>query len=169
MTFRIKTNGSGVDYPTTPPGLHDCVCVDFVDYGWQERVWKGQKSSRYEIGFRFYTESTYEFENEDGELTERPYMVFSRRFGATWDPRGNLRTFIEGWLGRSLTQEDQDADTGLDLEDFVGRTCQIQIVHNQVDDKVYANIQAIIPGRTGYTPATWDYIRVKDREEEVPF
>jgi hypothetical protein len=63
-------------------------------------------------------------------------------------------------------------EDGLDIEDdFVGKTCQIQVIHNRVGEKTYANIGAIIPAPPGTEMEVFDYVRVKDRDtdSDLPF
>jgi hypothetical protein len=77
---------------------------------------------------------------EDG--TDAP-RVISQQFTYNFGPKSNLRKFLEGWRGKTYT--DEEAKAGVDLAKCLGGNAQINVVHTEKGNKTYANIQAIMP------------------------
>jgi hypothetical protein len=80
--------------------------------------------------------------------TGKPFEV-QRRFNLTLFAGKNgsagspLYQMCKSWLGANLSQAEADA---LDLEVFLGQSCEIQIIHHETaDGKVFANVQTVLP------------------------
>ena len=52
-----------------------------------------------------------------------------------------LRKFLGQWRGRPYSEK--EAKAGIALDALVGQQAVVTVAHNQVDDKVYANVFAI--------------------------
>ena len=122
--------GEGQEFQPAPPGLHQAVCCDAVDTGWQETPW-GKKhkiklvwqiASRNEKGERFQVRATYT---------------------ASLHEKARLRHDLESWRGRPFTKEEL---AEFDVEKLIGANCQLQLTHRvSSNDRTYANVQAIVP------------------------
>ncbi|MEY4385808.1 MAG: hypothetical protein RLY20_1091 [Verrucomicrobiota bacterium] len=58
---------------------------------------------------------------------------------------------------------------GFDVESIIGTNCLLNIQHNQVSDKTYANVVSIMPLVKGMPKMTAaEYVRKKDRQDTEP-
>ena len=140
----------------TPPseGLHQAVCVDVVDLGMQQTQWGEKHKCRI----------VWQIE-EITDAGNRQTLI--KQYTISLNPKANLRKDLETWRGRKFTEAEL---AGFDLEELIGANCQIQVVHNPMDDgRIFANVQAIVPAGKGVTLLRPEgYIRVKDRAVEQP-
>lgn len=79
----------------------------------------------------------------DGE--EKP-KVISKEYGLSLSEKSTLRPHLEAWRGKRFTEEELK---GFDLKAILGKSCQLQILHN---DKGYANVGSIMALTRGMTP-----------------
>jgi hypothetical protein len=154
-----------------PEGLHQAVCVDFLDLGEMETPWG--KKAKCEIRWQI------DHATEAGER-----FLITNRYTASLNEKATLRHHLEAWRGRKFTEKELQ---GFDSENLIGVNCQLQVIHvpSKKDPAVkFANIQAIVPiGKNTSKIEPENYVRVRDRvgqdaadappsadaEEEVPF
>lgn len=117
-------------YPVPDEGLHSAVLVDAVDLGSLETPW----GTKHKISLIFELEE----ETEDGKR-----FIVGKRFTKSLNEKSALRKFLEKWLGKKLTTE--ELREGVNLEDLVGLNANLFIVHNDTDDRTYANIESVLP------------------------
>jgi hypothetical protein len=56
---------------------------------------------------------------------------------------------------------------GFDVESMIGRNCLLNVTHNQVGDKTYANVASVNPLMKGMpTLSPRDYVRKVDRQPD---
>ena len=79
-----------------------------------------------------------EITDEEG----KPYTL-ATRFNKSLHEKASLRITLERLNGRKFTPE--QLHEGIDLEAFLGRRCNILVVHNPTGDRVYANIDVFMP------------------------
>lgn len=70
-------------------------------------------------------------------------MQISRRFGKTLNEKGNLRPFLQSWIGQPLTAAQ------IDIAKLAGRPAMLVISQSQNGDKVYSNITTAAPVTPG--------------------
>jgi hypothetical protein len=147
-------------FTPAPEGLHQAVCVDFVDLGEQETPW-GKKPK-----CRIY----WQVDATDAESGER--FLVTNTYTASLNEKATLRHHLEAWRGRKFTEKELQ---GFDTENLIGANCQLQVIHvpSKKDASViFANIQAIVPiGKNTVRLAPENFTRVKDRitkDEEAP-
>lgn len=129
MPLIVKEDSS--EYPLCPDGLHAAVLVDAVDLGQQES----------KFGTKHKLSLVFETQLKDEE--DQPYILVKRY---TWSlhEKSNLRKDLERFRGHKL--EANELKEGVDLESYIGMSCNILVVHNEVEDgKVYANIESVLP------------------------
>jgi hypothetical protein len=146
------------EYPLCPDGLHSASIVDCVDLGQQESKF----GVRHKLSIVFETQIL----DDDG----KPFILVKRY---TWSlhEKSNLRKDLERFRGQKFTHE--ELMDGVDLESYIGMSCNILIVHNEVEDgKVYANIESVLPyknanGQVEYFAITssGNYQRVIERAD----
>ena len=133
-----------------PEGLFQAVCVDVVDLG----LVKGQFGEKHKVDLRWQVD----------EVNARSGKRFELRkwYTLSLHEKSTLRKDLECWRGRKFTEAELD---GFDLEKLLGVNCQLQVIHNIVDEgKVYDNVQAIVPHNAKIPRiAPLDYTRQKDR------
>lgn len=94
-------------------------------------------------------------------------FIVVKRFTRSLNEKSSLRNFLEKWRGSKYTPE--ELQQGVDLENLIGLNATLFIVHNETEERTYANIESILPykGKNG-TVLLYDllpsgeYIRVKD-------
>jgi hypothetical protein len=127
------------------PDLYDAVCMGIVDLGFQSVEFKGDKKELPKVMLMF------EFPNEtieiDGEIKPRQ---LSKLYTLSLHEKSNLRKHLNSWRKKEFTEEELD---GFDLRKLIGVQCRVDVKHDKVDDKTYANIDAIISAdRTKHLP-----------------
>ena len=144
------------DYPLCPDGLHSAVLVDAVDLGQQESKF----GTKHKLSLVFETQ----LQDEEG----KPFILVKRY---TWSlhEKSNLRKDLERFRGLKFTLE--ELTEGVDLEAYIGMSCQILVVHNETEDRVFANIESVLPykdasGKVAYFAITssGNYQRLIDRD-----
>ena len=140
LTARDK---GGVDFIPIPEDLHLAICFGIWDLGTQFSERWG-KSAHGVILMWEIPGCRAEFER-DGKQVNLPRTI-SKRYRLSLHKKADLRKDLENWRGRQFTDEELK---GFDLKKLLGATCQLQVLHNRVDDKVYANIAAITKAPIG--------------------
>lgn len=137
--------------PPVEPGVYMAVCVGVVDLGEQY----SEKFKSYSNKVKFVWALPGELMEVDGKQEERQ---LSKEFTFSTSKKSNLRPFLEGWNGRTYTDEEF---AELEIFDQIGKACQLQVVLN--DTKEYANVANLmpipkgLPAPTSKTAAfTWD-------------
>lgn len=136
------------DFPVTPQGLHTAVCYGLVDCGTHEEVWQGQPHDRHVLFVLF--ELPTETIEIDGVTKPRG---ISQKYTLSLHPKSALRRDLESWRGKNFTNS--ELVQGFELKDVLGKNCQLNIVHNETEDRTYANINTIVPlgqGMQKYEP-----------------
>lgn len=143
-------------FKPAPEGVHGAVCIDVVDKGELSSEWQGRKRIRRVVVLRWAIDEV----REDGTN----YFV-EQWYTASLNEKATLRAHLELWRGRKFTGEELE---GFDLENVLGKGCQLVLLHATKGDKTYANVRGIMPlskGTQTMTPPT-DYVRIKDRPPE---
>ena len=154
----------GGDRPLAPEGLHPAVCCDVVDLGLVLNKF-GKKQHKVYI--------RWQLDVVDPETGER-HEATRRYTLSLW--QSNLAKDLQSWRGKPFTPEEKK---GFDLERLLGANCQLQIVHEERNGTVYANVNAVVPppkrapdlpGQPLPPPVpklmVVNYVRVKDREPD---
>jgi len=141
---------TGENFVPAPVGLHRSICCDVVDLG----MVAGQWGEKHKVRIIWQTETLM----PDG----RPYLV-DQRYTLSLDERSNLRRDLEAWRGKPFTLTEA---AGFDLERLIGAQCALLVVHKAGRDgqRVFANIQAVLPKQAGPVLTIRDYVRVLDRQ-----
>ncbi len=116
-----------------PVGLHKAVCYSIVDYGTQETAYgpKHQMKITFEL-----PDIRMEYE-KDGKMINSPRVISTRNLTISTHERSNMGKLLKEWLG---TPSDN-----FDTASLLGLNAQLFVVHNEVDETTYANIQSIVP------------------------
>lgn len=173
-TARVPQN----TYPLAPAGTHVARVYRFMNLGTRFQEYQGVMKDYPDTLVTFTLElpnelNKFTVKNEDGteEEIEKPFVI-SREFTLSMGKKSNLRPFIEGIIGTTLTDEEAG---NFDIETVVGMTCQATIVHKQSKsdpDRKYANLVSVAPLMKGIeAPAQINETQIQDvktmTEEEI--
>lgn len=142
MGLMAKDKGGG-DFTPIPEDLHLAVCYGIWDLGTQFSE-KWEKSIHKVVIVWEIPGCRGEFER-DGHIKDLPRAI-SKRFTLSLHKKSDLRKDLESWRGKKFTDEELK---GFDLKKLLGVPCQIQVLHNKIDDKIFANIATIIKAPVG--------------------
>lgn len=138
---RAKSGG----YNPVSEGVHMAVCVGVIDLGdqWSEQFGKTQRRV---LLIWELPDETYQI---DG--TER-LRTISKEYTLSLNQRATLRQHLEAWRGKKFSEQELGPDEetgGFDLKNILGKSCQIQVIHNE---KGYANVSSIMAFPKGMQP-----------------
>lgn len=134
MPIIAKCESSNIEYEPIPEGVHVARCVSIIDIGTHYNKKFDNTSHKVLIQWEL-PEETLEI---NGEKQPR---IYTQDYGLSLHKKSNLRKHLEAWRGKSFTDEELK---GFDLKNVLGVQCQLQIVHNKVNDKIYANLASIM-------------------------
>ena len=155
MAIWAKASGEGSSFTPAPTGVHQAVCVDVVDLGVLDVTWQGQTKQQHKVNLAWQINE----DRDDG----KPYLVF-KRYTLSLHEKSGLRKDLESWRGKKFTREEE---MGFDLESVIGANCLLNVAHNQVGEKTYANVASVNPLMKGMpTMQARDYVRKVDRQPE---
>ncbi len=141
MAITASNNG-GTTYEPIPEGVFTATCYSIVDLGDQYSE-KFNNTSRKVLITWELPDETIEIE---GEILPR---AISKEYTLSLNDKANLKKDLEAWRGKKFTEDELK---GFDLENVLGKSCQLQIIHTSKGDKTYANIAAIMGLPKGLKP-----------------
>lgn len=147
---------AGATYKLPSPGSIQGVLAEVVDLGDVTTEYQGNKRVRQMCQLTF--EINEMVERDDHEQR----MIVSRRFTASLHEQASLRAFLEGWRGKTFTDEEL---TGFDLDNIVGTNAILSLVHSTSKGKTYCNIDsaaALLRGMDKMTVSA-DYLPYAER------
>src|SRR5947207_514827 len=149
----MKIQSHNSKFEACPEYTGKAVCVDVTPL----RKQQSQYGERNVFKIVFEVEA----KKEDGSR----YCIWSTNFTPTLNEKASLRKFLRAWFGRDLsTAELEDFDT----ETLIGRPAQLVVVHEHKDGKVYANIAACTPDKSGDAlKPSGKFVRTKDRPSQA--
>lgn len=132
--MKLPKPNEGKAYELVPAGNHLGVCWQVIDLGTQTMTYNEEtkKARRILVGWELPNELM-----SDG----RPFVV-SRRYTFSVHEKATFRKHLENWRGKKFTDEDF-GDDGFDVKNLIGKACFVNVVHQQANDRVYANVDSI--------------------------
>lgn len=134
MGIILADNSSS--YTPLEEGVYMAVCNQIIDLGEQEST--GQFGDRVVRQAFIQWELPEEVVEVDG--VEKPRRI-GKTYNLSFNEKATLRKDLENWRGRKFTEEEL---RGFDLDNILGKGCQIQIIHTSKGDKVYDNVAGIM-------------------------
>lgn len=134
MALLAKEEG-GSSFEPVPEGLHRAICYAVYDVGTQ-----------FSERFNSYARKIFViWELPDLRIeidgNDKP-MAISKQYTLSLHEKSNLRQDLEGWRGKSFTDQEL---AGFDVLKLLGVNCQIQVIHKKGEKRTYANIKTILP------------------------
>jgi len=130
-----KPEGPGI---LTPEGTCQAVCYGVWDIGIQKISWNGMDKPVHKVVIGW--EINEKIDMPESEYHGKPYVI-SNRYTLSLSEKSNLYKHLTSWRGKPFTKEELD---GFDLEKLIGANCMLNVVHNEVGERVYANISGIM-------------------------
>lgn len=122
-----------------PSGNHIATCYQIVDLGTVEGQWEGQPTFKRKIRLTFELPDEQRVFNEEKGMQP---MVISREFGLSMHENSALRPFVEGWIGKKMSDEEARK---FDLHSLLGKAGLLNAVHRMNESATYANISGMTP------------------------
>lgn len=121
-------------YTPIPAGNHVAIATQLIDLGTQQTKFgpKRQVKLRWEICDEFL---------DNG----RPFTI-ARTYTRSMSESAALRGDIEAWRGRKFVPGEA---SDFDLRELLGTACMLNVVHEEIGGKIYANIHGISPVHKG--------------------
>ena len=139
MGITAKDPGGSGDYTPVDEGMHRAVCYSVYDLGTHYQEAYGKNVHKVLIIWELPDERI-DIER-DGKMLNLPRAI-SRRFTLSLHKKSDLRKTLESWRGKTFTPEELK---GFDLTKLLGVNGTIQVLHNKVGEKTYANIINVVP------------------------
>ena len=133
----IATEGNTTKWEPVEAGTHLARCVRMVHIGTVMESYANEPAKPKNKVFL-----TWEFPTmliEGGEYDGKP-RVISKEYSLSLHPKTTLCKHLVAWRGKSFSPKEAEA---FDITKLLGVACMITVVHNEVGDKVYANIGTI--------------------------
>src|SRR4051794_3684689 len=129
-----------------PAGNHVARLYQIIHVGTVPSTYKGEArmSDQIRLTFELCNEKK-EFKEGEGE---KPLSISTRFETYSMGKKSNLRKLVEGMSGISLHD---DEAYNFDFDALLGQECLLNVVHNERDGNIYANIQGASPLPKGMT------------------
>lgn len=141
MPINVEYKETG-NFVLAPAGLVQGVCCEVLDLGFNEKTFKDQNTGEQKPRMVHEIQYVFQLNKVDPETGKR-YEVRSRPLNLNLSDRATLRDFLRQWRGHDLTDAEK-LPPGVDVE-LIGRNAMINVIHNKVGDRTYANIGSITP------------------------
>lgn len=160
MSLTVSANSSTTIIEPVAQGTHLGVCGLLVDLGLQLNKKYNKLQPKVLIGWEI-PDQTYTDANGD----TKPKMVYNR-YTANLNEGSNLRRDLATWRGRDFTPDELDE---FKLQNIVGKSCFINVIHNDYNGKTYANVSGIMalpknvnPGKLSEPALVFDIDDISD-------
>lgn len=136
LTASARTEGEG--FELCPEGIHQAVCVELIELGTLFDEKFNKWSSKVMIGWElpFVTDS-------EG----KPFLIY-KTYTKSLHEKSGLFKDLTSWRGKAFTIRELES---FDLTKILTSNCQVQVIHNEVGGKHYANITSIMGLPVGVT------------------
>ena len=145
----MKLNSHSGNFKPCPEYTGPAVCVD--------------ATPTKTVQTKFGPKEKFRFVFEIGETKDdgTPWCVWSAPFTPSYHENSALRPFLRKWMGRELSPEEVEK---FDVDELVGRTAHITVIHEHSEGEVYANIALITPDKSAQPlKPSGKFVRMKDR------
>jgi hypothetical protein len=168
MGIIVKDNGG--EFEPVPLGVHKAICINVFDIGWQPGFQGG--SPHHQVVLLWEIEPTQTWEPNVGK-----HFTVTKFYTLSIKKKSNLGQDLESWRSVPFTPEQLE---GFDLDNIIGKPCQVNLVANGDKAKVATVLPAAkVRGTDGkmHTAQYWTPENQRDftpkfiekkRDESVP-
>jgi hypothetical protein len=146
LTLPVGGSGNG-DFKRAPAGSHIAVCNLVADCGLQPGSAQFPSPKR-KIYVRFEIPAERVEYEKDGKQVEGPLTIGSF-YTASMNEKATLRKHLEGWRGKSFTD---DEAAQFDVSALLGKAAMLSVIETEHGGKTYSNISGIGKLPRGMTP-----------------
>jgi len=141
MSIILTAGSSGPKSDPVPAGTHSAVCYGIVDLGTQESEQYGPKHKLIIL---------WEIADERIEIKGQSLpRGISKRYTASLNEKATLRKDLESWRGRQFTAAEL---AGWDIAGILGKSCLLNVIHQETPRGRFANIAGVMPLPKGMPP-----------------
>ncbi len=131
----LTATSSPTTFELPPPDQYPARCYRVVDLGTQETSYKGKPKLQHKVLISFELLG-------DKRMTDgRPFSIH-QRYTMSTSEKSMLRHDLEAWRGQPFTDEEVRT---FQVGKVLGKYAYLNVVHNKVGEKTYANIASIMP------------------------
>lgn len=134
MAIIVSANEGG-SYTPIEEGTYMALCYGLIDTGDEYSEQYDKCSPKFMILWELVGAGTI---NIDGREINRS---ISKSYSKSLNAKSNLRKDLRAWRGREFTEDELKR---FDMVNILGAPCQIQIINQTSNGKVYSNIAAIM-------------------------
>ena len=139
MALFASDKGGG-SFDPVPQKIHHAVCIGVIDLGTHLNTIFNKSVHQVLITWELpYEKIVIE---KEGQSPEEKSRWISNKYTLSLHEKANLRKMLESWRGKSFTSAELE---GFDLKKLLTVNGQLQVIHNKKDDKVYANVNNLMP------------------------
>lgn len=131
-------------------GTHPAYLYRIVYLGTQSRVFEGKEIQSQKVWLDFeLPKEVVEYEDEKTKEKKSFVRSLGAEYTLSLHEKGKLLPMIQGWLGRSLTNDEMQS---FDVCTLLGRPAFVTVKHEEgKGGKMYANLAGVAPVMEGYT------------------
>jgi hypothetical protein len=162
----VAKDGGGKKIPPVPAAVYNAVCYMVMDLGTHFDKKFSKHSHSVLIGWELPTERI--IIEKDGVKHDLPRAI-SKKYTLSLHEKAALRKDLQTWRGKMFTEEEAK---GFDLNNLLGKSCMIQVIHEKNGETTYANVGAIMPIMKGVTPLVAEnplrFYSIDDNRDVIP-
>ena len=134
MSYLPKPEGGQFVLP--PAGAQMAICYRVIDLGTQRTSFKGEEKEQHKVML------SWELKGEDTIMEDGTPMSIHQRYTWSMYERAVLRQHLEGWRGARFVDADFGPG-GFDVRKLLGVPCLLNVVHDERNQRTYANVTGI--------------------------
>jgi hypothetical protein len=123
-------------FKPVPAGSWPAICYRVVDLGTQESTYQGERKEQHKVLLSF------EIHDDECVAEDGTPMAIHQRYTWSMHEKSTLRKHLEAWRAKPFTDQDFGPG-GFDIAKLLGVPCMLSIIHNNVNDRTYANVNSI--------------------------
>lgn len=143
----------GKVFHLAPAGMVQAVCFDFWDIGRQKKEFKGVTKIQHKGYLAWEIDERIK---SDDDLNGKRFRLY-KKYTLSLNDKASLNKDLMSWRGKPFMEIEKKG--GFDIESMVGVNCFLNIVHNKVGEKTFANISTINPLPKNMSPITAENAR----------
>lgn len=144
MSIIAQNNNNNTGGQTVPAGTHVARCYQIIHIGTIVDTYQGEEKLVNKVRIVF----ELPLETADFGKGEQPFSI-GRDFTLSMHEKSGLRAFVQGWLGKSMT--DAEANK-FDIATLLGKECMLNVMHRTANTgRTYADIKGASPIVKGMT------------------
>ena len=151
----IAKKEEGAKIEALEAGVYMGTCVGIIDLGIQYSKMYDKETQKIMIIWELIGETV----TIGDEVKPR---TISKEYTLSLGEKANLTKGLEAWRGRKFTAEELE---GFDLANIVNKSCQLNIIKEEKDNKKFNNINSIMPLAKGQKAVPVDQTMIFDFTE----